>query len=492
MSALPHSAPPGSAVDRVADAACAVPAIRVDHLGKRYQIYDRPRDRLKQALVPRLLHAIGRTAPTYFREFWALRDVSFEVARGESVGIVGRNGAGKSTLLQIIAGTTVPTLGSVEVHGRVAALLELGSGFSPEFTGRENVWLNGAILGLGREEIAAKFDDIAAFADIGEFLEQPVKTYSTGMVVRLAFAIQTAVSPEILIVDEALSVGDVFFQAKCIARMRKLLADGVTLLYVSHDAATVRQLCNRAVLLHRGRLVAFDSAREVADRYLHMELEERNAAAGVRGSAATIAGTDAPSAAAETEAALEEAMLGAGLFAEKAKFNRAGSRQACFANVQLLKQGKPTNVFEHGDEVVLRQVVRFTRDLDNVNVSYKIRTPQGTDVVFGDTRLVGMIAQHYPAGIYAFEWRFRLDLGHGAYCIMAGLAHPPAVPGEDWRFLDMVPVCYDFRVLPRREGMLDGLVTWHNRLEVHALDVGASSAEAAAAAGESVSDVDAR
>jgi lipopolysaccharide transport system ATP-binding protein len=244
----------------------AVPAIRVRGLGKCYHIYNQPQDRLKQALVPKVLRLVGRPARAYYREFWALRDVNLEVARGEAVGIIGRNGAGKSTFLQIIAGTLAPTLGSVEVQGRVAALLELGSGFNPEFTGRENVWLNGSILGLNSDEIAARFDEIAGFADIGDFMDQPVKTYSSGMMVRLAFSVQTAVRPEVLIVDEALSVGDVFFQAKCMARMRQLLSDGVTLLFVSHDTGTVRQLCSRAVLLDRGEALAVGSWRSVTLR----------------------------------------------------------------------------------------------------------------------------------------------------------------------------------------------------------------------------------
>ena len=182
-------------------------AIRVSNLGKYYQIYDAPRDRLKQFVLSRLQRLIGKQPKQYFREFWALKEVSFEIKKGETVGIIGRNGSGKSTLLQMICGTLFPTNGTVETRGRIAALLELGSGFNPEFTGRENVYLNGAVLGLSKEEIDTRFDAIAAFADIGDFIEQPVKTYSSGMFVRLAFAIQANVDPEILIVDEALAGG---------------------------------------------------------------------------------------------------------------------------------------------------------------------------------------------------------------------------------------------------------------------------------------------
>ena len=190
-------------------------AIKVENLSKCYHIYDQPRDRLKQMILPRMQRAIGMQPRQYFREFWALKDVSFEVKKGETVGIIGRNGSGKSTLLQMVCGTLNPTSGSIQTSGRIAALLELGSGFNPEFTGRENVYLNGAVLGLSRDEIDVRFDEIAAFAEIGEFIDQPVKTYSSGMMVRLAFAVAINVDPQILVVDEALSVGDELFQRKC-------------------------------------------------------------------------------------------------------------------------------------------------------------------------------------------------------------------------------------------------------------------------------------
>src|SRR5687768_13960790 len=186
-------------------------AIRVQNVSKCYQIYDAPRDRLKQFVAPRLQRLLGKTPKHYFREFWALKDVSFEIKKGQTVGIIGRNGSGKSTLLQIICGTLSPTNGLIETNGRIAALLELGSGFNPEFTGRENVYMNAAVLGLTKEEIEARYDDILAFADIGEFIDQPVKQYSSGMYVRLAFAVIANVNANVLVIDEALAVGDVFF-----------------------------------------------------------------------------------------------------------------------------------------------------------------------------------------------------------------------------------------------------------------------------------------
>ncbi len=235
-------------------------AISVRGAGKCYEIYPRPIDRLKQTL--------WRGRRQFFREFWALRNVSFDVQRGEAFGIIGRNGSGKSTLLQIIAGTLRPTTGEVAVRGRVHALLELGSGFNFEFTGRENVFVNGVLLGLTRAEIEDRFDEIAAFAEIGDFIDQPVKTYSTGMVVRLAFAVQVLMQPDILIVDEALAVGDAAFQIKCINRMKRLIAAGVSVLLVTHDVATVRSVCDRALWLDSGELRACGGPLEVTSRYM--------------------------------------------------------------------------------------------------------------------------------------------------------------------------------------------------------------------------------
>nr|BFD40779.1 ABC transporter ATP-binding protein [Pseudomonas sp. FFPRI_1] len=239
---------------------CSELAIKTQQLGKCYHIYQQPRDRLLQLLLPR-----GKRR---YREFWALQGVSLEVHRGETLGIIGRNGSGKSTLLQLICGTLTASSGNVVSHGRIAALLELGSGFNPEFTGRENVYLNGALLGLKRAEIEARFDEIAAFASIGEFIEQPTKTYSSGMLVRLAFAVSVCVEPDILIVDEALAVGDASFQFKCLERLDRLTRQGMTLLFVSHDMSMVKRFCNRALYLRDGQIRACGAPEEMAELYL--------------------------------------------------------------------------------------------------------------------------------------------------------------------------------------------------------------------------------
>ncbi len=233
-------------------------AISVQDVSKSFKRYDRPIDRLKEILLP------GKPRS---QEFWALQDVSFEVHRGETVGIVGRNGSGKSTVLQLIAQTLQPTRGNIQAHGRISALLELGSGFNPEFSGRDNVFFNGQILGLSEAEIGDRFDEIEAFAEIGEFIDQPVKTYSSGMLVRLAFSVAVMVEPDILIIDEALAVGDIYFQQKCFEKLRKLKDRGATILFVSHDAGAVYQLCDRAILLNKGKLLLDGPPRAVLDLY---------------------------------------------------------------------------------------------------------------------------------------------------------------------------------------------------------------------------------
>ena len=258
-------------------------SVRATGLGKCHAIYESPRDRLKQFVLPRLAQAVGSEPGRYYREFWALQDVSFEVRRGETFGIVGRNGSGKSTLLQLLCGTLMPTTGEVRTEGRIAALLELGAGFNPEFSGRENVYMNGQMLGLTVAEIDERFDRIAAFADIGDFIEQPVNTYSSGMYVRLAFAVIAHVDADILVVDEALSVGDAYFVQKCMRFLRDFMARG-TLLFVSHDTSAVLNLCDRAIFLERGRVRMIDTPKRVTETYLAELYAQTQDVTGVAGS----------------------------------------------------------------------------------------------------------------------------------------------------------------------------------------------------------------
>lgn len=256
-----------------ADAESTDIAIRVRGVSKCFQIYEQPIDRIKQELMPRLRRWLGRKPRSYFREFWALHDISFDVRRGDTIGIIGRNGSGKSTLLQTICGTIEATSGEVQVKGRVAALLELGAGFNPEFTGRENVYMSAAILGLSTEQIDAKYDDIVAFADIGDFLDQPVKVYSSGMYVRLAFAVIAHVDADVLVIDEALAVGDAIFVQKCMRFLRAFRERG-TLLFVSHDASAILNFCQSAIWLDKGRVRMHGSAQDTSNAYVEYCAQE--------------------------------------------------------------------------------------------------------------------------------------------------------------------------------------------------------------------------
>ncbi|MDR4463988.1 MAG: ABC transporter ATP-binding protein [Nitrospira sp.] len=420
-------------------------------------------------MVDRFQGVLGkRNTAALYREHWALRDVSFEVQPGEAVGILGRNGAGKSTLLQIIAGTVEPTSGTVQTTGRITALLELGSGFNPEFTGRENVLLNAQILGLSREDAQARFDDIASFADIGDFIDQPVKTYSSGMMMRLAFAVQTALEPKVLIVDEALSVGDLFFQAKCMARISKLVESGVALLFVSHDISTVRQLCRRAVLLDGGVVRSMGTAATVSDQYVKLQLEDRNQSAGnafvkTGAGSSTVVGQNLVKSCGKSDIAvlrMQDMDFGQEAFQKRAWHHRVRNGHADIINVQMLRNGDHSADFDFDDVATIRIFAHFTKALNNLNLSIKIRTLQGTDVVFFDTRLQEEMLRHYRAEtFYLFEWAMKLPLLHGNYALAVGLAHPPDVPGVDWVFVDIVPHAYEFKVAPRKNGMIDGLVS---------------------------------
>ncbi len=454
-------------------------AIQVAGVSKRYFIYGSPKDRLRQIIADRMSWFVGggdskKEQMNYRKEFVALEDISFEVMKGESVGIIGRNGAGKSTLLQIITGTLFPTKGTVLVDGSVGALLELGSGFNPEFTGKENVYLNASLLGLSKREIDERYREIVDFADIGEFIDQPVKTYSSGMMLRLAFSVQTIIEPAILIVDEALAVGDMFFQAKCMARLKKLIDKGVTVLFVSHDIGTVRQLCSKALLLKDGRVEDFGDVKRVTDRYQKLDIEDRNrnsapsdredAEARDSGSRRVV---DDGFVLSNEELSMDEALQGNEMFLESSKNDRSGNGQARFLNVQMMKGGKVLRVFDYGDIVTLRQTVRFEMSMEKVNVVYKIRTLQGTDVVYADTRLTsGMDGIYDEGGVYVFEWRFRLDLMHGNYVILSGLTREPVEEEGDWVFFDIVPTSYMFSMAPRRGGMIGGYVVLENDLTV--------------------------
>ena len=325
--------------------------LRVEDVSKQYRIYDRPVDRLTESL--------SRGRLRRHREFWALRDVSLNIEAGTTVGIVGQNGCGKSTLLQIISGTLNPTHGQVWHEGRIAALLELGAGFDPEFTGVENVYMNASLMGFSRRETERIFPDIERFAEIGEFIHQPVKTYSSGMYVRLAFAIAGSVEPNILLIDEALAVGDAVFQHRCIRRIKELHTRGTTILLVSHDAAAIRALCSRAVLLRAGRVTADGSPPDVLKQYQKIIMEREEAYE------AEVASTVEPS--------LEELTL------EPVSFTyRHGDGSAEILGAELTDSARRrVEIVESGEPLTLRIVARLNRELEEPVVGFLIKNRHG-------------------------------------------------------------------------------------------------------------------
>ncbi|HVF43959.1 MAG TPA: ABC transporter ATP-binding protein [Pyrinomonadaceae bacterium] len=338
-------------------------ALCVENVSKQYRIYARPGDRLAESLT--------RGRLKRHREFWALRDISFEVEAGTTTGVIGPNGCGKSTLLQVIAGTLEPTTGSVWREGRVAALLELGAGFDPEFTGAENVYMNAALMGLSRRETERLFPDIERFAEIGQFMHQPVKTYSSGMFVRLAFAVASNVEPDILIIDEALAVGDAVFQHRCLRRIKEIQERGATVLFVSHDAAAVRALCSRAILLGAGRVLNDGPPSEVLNHYQKIVMEREQAY---------------EEESAKPEEGEEASNEGEALTPLRYDY-RHGDGTAEIIGAELLDASRrQAGVVESGTPLTLRVRARFNRDTDDAVVGFLFNDSRGVHAYGTNTK----------------------------------------------------------------------------------------------------------
>lgn len=403
-------------------------AIKVVGVSKCYPIYDKPSDRLKQFLIPKVRALLGKERQGYFREFWALKDISFEVKRGETVGIIGQNGSGKSTLLQMICGTLNTTSGGIFTQGRIAALLELGSGFNPDFTGRENVYMNAALLGLSSQEIDEKFDEIAAFADIGDFIEQPVKTYSSGMVVRLAFAVQAQVAPDIMIVDEALAVGDAKFQAKCFNRLKQLKESGTSILLVTHSSEQIVTHCDYALLLDHGREVVKGEPKQVVNRYLDLlfgkkaNKKDDGAELGKDG-LVTIDNINKTNP--QSHLSLIEDK-----FASRVGYNpheyRWGDGAAKILDFYLAADNEEyPSAIKVGQKIELHCAIKFSNKIIRPILGITIKTKDGVTVygINSETADLSAIKETGEAGqaIIVGTW-FNCDLGPGDYFISLGLA----------------------------------------------------------------------
>ncbi|AKC87217.1 ABC transporter ATP-binding protein [Pseudoxanthomonas suwonensis] len=385
--------------------------VHVDHVSKSYMMFDTPRSRLKQFIVPRLQGMLGMRRSRYYEEFHALSDISFSVGRGETVGIIGRNGSGKSTLLQIICGTLTASSGAIATKGRIAALLELGSGFNPDFTGRENVRLNAALLGLSQREIDRRFDDIVRFADIGDFLDQPIKTYSSGMVVRLAFATAIHVDPDLLIVDEALAVGDVAFQQKCLDRIRQMQRNGVSILLVTHSTNVLLEYCDRAIFLKRGGLILDGACRDVVQAYADDLVKDE-------GGEIVVVHIDPPYDEIPAAAVAPEADVAA------PDLDVAIARDvSIFAeSVALLDaHGNPCSMVEYGGEVRAKVRVRVNERVAEPCFGVQISSVDGIALWSATTQGMGIAQSPLEPGCYEMEWKLRTPFSGNRYVLAIGV-----------------------------------------------------------------------
>ncbi|MCD6046818.1 MAG: transporter ATP-binding protein [Gammaproteobacteria bacterium] len=420
--------------------------ISVNNVSKCFHIYDKPLDRLKQIVGD----CFGRR---YYKEFWALKDVSFNIKRGEVVGILGQNGAGKSTLLQLICGILTPTSGSISKSGRIAALLELGTGFNPEFTGEENVFLYASILGLSQKEIQSKYQTIIDFADIGDFIKQPVKTYSSGMYVRLAFSVAVHIDPEILIVDEALAVGDMFFQAKCMEKMKSLRGKA-SILFVSHSLASIKQFCQRAILLEHGKVVMDGDVKSVTEYY--------ETKAHQQFSHAAIISDEIIAERVKAQRVKHEVIKENAAFQKQAALFRSGTGEARFINLELYGNGELKNSIKLGEKIKLVLTAAFYHDIPEGGlIGYNIRNKHGVDIIGCNIFNKGQTLPAMKAGeVLEFEFNFLNILAPGEYTISIGLkpaAHQPL-------FFDVVKIARVFSVPDLINNYVPGVVSVENEI----------------------------
>lgn len=426
-------------------------AIKIEHLTKVYKIFDKPTDRVKEALNP-----FGKR---YSKDFYALNDLNIEIKKGETVGIIGKNGAGKSTLLKIITGVLTPTSGNIHVNGRIASLLELGAGFNPEMTGIENIYMNGSIMGYSKEDMDARLQSIVDFADIGEFINQPVKMYSSGMFARLAFAVNAFVEPDILIVDEALSVGDVSFQAKCISKMRQLMEKGVTILFVTHDISSVKSFCNKCIYMRKGTLYMEGPSDEITDVYLRETRDEmngynQNIEVPVLQSFTSYSNDDV-SFKRDSE------------FSKRSGFFRQGNNKAEFTALDVVDdEGNNVLIAEFDQKIHIRMYIVFNEDV-NVAVGYHIRDDKNQELLgtFLSIEENGKLINGSKGDGVVVEFITKLPLIEGDYNITLVISQP--ISENSSVFCDYVENAYIFRMAKRNPSKIWNLVYIPNKYKVH-------------------------
>ena len=373
-------------------------AIQVEHLSKMYKLYNKPSDRLKEALGMKVK----------VREHFALNDVNFQVSRGETVGIIGTNGSGKSTVLKIITGVVSPTKGEVKVDGRISALLELGAGFNGEYSGLENVYLNGTMIGFSKEEIDSKLDDLLTFADIGDFIYQPVKTYSSGMFVRLAFAVAINIDPDILIVDEALSVGDVFFQAKCYRKFEEFKQKGKTIVFVSHDLNSISRYCDRVILLNKGNILDEGDPKKIVDLYKKILVQRDEVPEELEQD--------------EVEESIQTGTEFQRPFPRNPEVLEYGDKEAEIVDFTLEDaHGIATNTIQKMEKFTIKMKVHFKEDIDEVIYAFTIKDMRGTEITGTNTMFEKIPVEPQKKGnTQIITFRQTMNLQGGEYLLSLG------------------------------------------------------------------------
>jgi teichoic acid transport system ATP-binding protein len=382
-------------------------AIKIDNITKIYNLYEKPIDRLKESL--------NLTRRSYHQEYFALDNVSLEIGKGETIGIIGTNGSGKSTLLKLITGVLTPTNGDIKVNGKISALLELGAGFNPEYTGLENIYLNGSMMGFSKEEISNKVEAVLEFAGIGEFIHQPVKTYSSGMFARLAFAVAINVEPDILIVDEALSVGDVYFQAKCYNKINQIKESGTTILIVTHDMGSVIKYCDRAVLLNKGKFIEQGNPNIIVDLYKKILVNQ------FEDDTDELKNDDKPDG--QQDAKLE---IGHENWKDKLRVNtnklEYGDKRAEIIDFAILDHKlNITNLVYKDEDFIIKIKVKFNQEIDNPIFAYTIKDSKGTELTGTNTRIEDHDVEIAKAGqIYVISFTQKMTLQGGEYLLSLG------------------------------------------------------------------------
>jgi len=409
-------------------------AISLKNVSKKYPIYDSPLQRLKEA--------VWRESRRYHKEFWALRDINLEIPKGVTLGILGQNGSGKTTLLQLLSGIMSPSSGEIQVHGRVSTILELGAGFNPDFTGRENAFLSGIILGLHPSEIKEKMLSISEFSEIGEFIDQPVKTYSSGMYVRLAFAVAVTLDPDVLLIDEVLAVGDAYFQHKCTRKIREFQERGKTIVYVTHDIESVANICHQAMILDYSHLLAQGAPGDITSQYL-----------------ALIDGREQGKSPARTITGAKEQTDN-----ELANYSRYGSKEAEITGIEILDEnGKARTNFKSGEEFSIKFSVSFNTDVDKFVFGHIFRNKWGLNVFGTNTQWYGLPDRDFRDGeSCVITFHHRANFASGTYSISPAAS---ATTGENqYRTLDWINNAAIIEI--RNPHRMEGYVSLPTKIEI--------------------------